>query len=157
MSILAGYAKSMDIRARRQAAGMSQAALARAARVPQPNISAYENGRRRPTAEVLERIATALDVPLAVRLDTHRDAIVAAVTEHHAMHPRLFGSIARGDAGVGSDVDLLVDFTDEASLLDEVGLRLALRDLLEVEVDVVGSDSLRGDVRDRILHEAIPL
>ncbi|UUZ45914.1 hypothetical protein LP422_08550 [Janibacter limosus] len=32
-----------------------------------------------------------------------------------------------------------------------------LRDLLEVEVDVVGSDSLRGDVRDRILHEAIPL
>ncbi|WP_376715076.1 helix-turn-helix domain-containing protein [Janibacter limosus] len=93
--------------------------------MPQPNISAYENGRRRPTAEVLERIATALDVPLAVRLDTHRDAIVAAVTEHHAMHPRLFGSIARGDAGVGSDVDLLVDFTDEASLLDEVGLRLA--------------------------------
>ncbi|WP_442905339.1 hypothetical protein [Janibacter sp. Soil728] len=37
--------------------------------------------------------------------------------------------MARGDAAQGADLDLIVDFTDEASLLDEVGLRLALRDL----------------------------
>lgn len=136
---------------------MSQTALARAARVAQPNLSAYENGRRTPTPEVLDRIAAALDTPLAERLRTHRDAILAAVTEHHAEHPRLFGSLARGDADNASDVDLLVDFTAAASLLDEVGLRLALEDLLEAEVDVVGSDSLRGDVRDRILSESVPL
>ena len=56
---------------------------------------------------------------------------------HHAASPRVFGSVARGDDQPGSDVDLLVDFTDEASLLDEVGLRLALADLLQVSVDVV--------------------
>jgi predicted nucleotidyltransferase len=52
-------------------------------------------------------------------------------------------------------VDLLVDFTDEASLLDEVGLRLALSDLLLVEVDVVAEDSLRGSIRERVLREAV--
>ncbi|HEY9563649.1 MAG TPA: nucleotidyltransferase domain-containing protein [Nocardioides sp.] len=71
------------------------------------------------------------------------------------MSPRVFGSVARGEDEPGSDVDLLVDFTEEATLLDEVGLRLALRDLLRVEVDVVAADSLRGEFRDRVLCEAV--
>ncbi len=65
--------------------------------------------------------------------------------------------MARGDDEPGSDVDLVVDFTEEASLLDEVGLRLALRDLLQVEVDVVASDGLRGAFRERVLSEAVPV
>jgi predicted nucleotidyltransferase len=48
-----------------------------------------------------------------------------------------------------------VEFTDEASLLDEVGLRLALSDLLQVEVDVVSVDALRGSMRERVLREAV--
>lgn len=71
--------------------------------------------------------------------------------------PRVFGSVARGDDEPGSDVDFLVDYTSEASLLDEVGLRLALTELLQVSVDVVGSDSLRGSFRDRVLSEAVPV
>ncbi len=67
----------------------------------------------------------------------------------------VFGSIARGEDTAGSDVDLLVEFTDEASLLDEVGLRLALSDLLQVEVDVVSVDALRGSIRERVLREAV--
>ena len=65
--------------------------------------------------------------------------------------------MARGDDEPGSDVDIVVDFDEEASLLDEVGLRLALRDLLQVEVDVVASDGLRGEFRDRVLSEAVPV
>ena len=60
----------------------------------------------------------------------------------------------RGDDEPGSDVDLLVDFTDEATLLDETGLRLALADLLGAEVDVVAADSLKGGMRERVLREA---
>jgi predicted nucleotidyltransferase len=65
--------------------------------------------------------------------------------------------VARGDDDSRSDVDFVVDFTDDASLLDEVGLRLALRDLLQIEVDVVASDGLRGAFRDRVLSEAVPV
>ena len=146
---------SVDIRAKRRAAGLSQSQLARAAKVPQPNLSAYENGRRVPSPEVLDRIQRALEVRPSTRVTQHRDSIRALVAEHHAVAPRLFGSVARGDDEPGSDVDLLVEFTDEASLLDEIGLRLALADLLQVEVDVVAADTLKGRVRERVLQEAV--
>ena len=146
---------SVDIRAERRAVGLSQSQLARAAGVPQPNLSAYENGRRVPSPEVLERIRRALAVRPSARVQQHRDSIRALVAKHHAAAPRIFGSVARGDDQPGSDVDLLVDFTDEASLLDEIGLRLALADLLRVDVDVVAADSLRGPMRERVLGEAV--
>lgn len=136
---------------------MSQAELARAARVPQPNISAYENGRRQPSAEVRDRIRRALVGTLNERPFRHRDEIHRIVAEHHATAPRVFGSVARGEETATSDIDLLVDFTPEAGLLDEIGLRLALTDLLHVEVDVVASDTLRGEFRERVLREAVAL
>lgn len=136
---------------------MTQSQLARAARVSQPNLSAYENGRRVPSPAVLDRIMRALVGRPSVRVAVHREAIRELVARHHASDPRVFGSVARGDDEPGSDIDLVVDFTEEASLLDEVGLRLALRDLLQVEVDVVASDGLRGAFRDRVLSEAVPV
>lgn len=151
------YAGGMDIRSERIAAGMSQSELARAARVPQPNLSAYENGRRNPSPEVRERIARALRTRPSSRLEKHRSAIRDLVRAHHAAAPRVFGSVARGEDEADSDIDLLVEFTDEASLLDEVGLRLALQDLLQVEVDVVAVDTLHGEFRDRALKEAVPV
>lgn len=141
----------------RRAAGMSQAQLARAARVSQPNLSAYENGRRAPSPEVLDRLVLALAGRPSARVDLHRDEIRLIVSQHHARSPRVFGSIARGEDLPGSDIDLLVDYTDEATLLDELGLRLALADLLQVDVDVVAADSLRGSVRERVLREAVPV
>lgn len=147
----------MDIRAQRLAAGMNQSQLARAAEVSQPNLSAYENGRRVPSAAVLERISRSLAGRPSARVEAHRQDIRDLAKRHHAIHPRVFGSVARGEDQPGSDVDFLVAFDDEASLLDEVALRLALGDLLQVEVDVVAEDSLRGSLRERVLAEALPL
>lgn len=145
----------VDIRVERRAVGLSQSQLARAAGVPQPNLSAYEHGRRVPSPEVLEQINRALSVRPSARVKQHRDSIRALVAKHHAVAPRTFGSVARGDDEPGSDVDLRVEFTDEASLLDEIGLRLALADLLRAEVDVVAADSLTGRIRERVLREAV--
>lgn len=85
------------------------------------------------------------------------EAIRLLVAAHRAMNPRVFGSVARGEDDADSDVDLLVEFTDEATLLDEVGLRLALTDLLHVDVDVIALDTLRGAMRARVLRDALPL
>jgi len=93
----------------------------------------------------------------SARIAEHRDAILGLVAAHRGHDARLFGSVARGDDGPGSDVDVLVEFTDEATLLDEVGLRLALNDLLGVDVDVMAADTLRGEMRDRIFREAVPV
>lgn len=85
------------------------------------------------------------------------EAIRLLVAAHQGMNPRVFGSVARGEDDADSDVDLLVEFTDEATLLDEVGLRLALSDLLHVDVDVIALDTLRGAMRARVLRDALPL
>jgi uncharacterized protein len=147
----------VDIGSERRAAGLSQAQLARAAGVAQPNLSAYENGRRVPSPDVVQRIRRALLGRPSTRLELHREAVRAAVQAHHARDARVFGSVARGDDRPGSDVDLLVTFTDSASLLDEVGLRLTLTELLGVDVDVVAEDSLSGEFRRRVLAEAVPV
>ncbi len=46
LSITHFYTEPVDIRVERWAVGRSQSQLARTAGVPQPNLSAYENGRR---------------------------------------------------------------------------------------------------------------
>ena len=147
----------MDIRAERQAAGMSQSQLAREAHVSQPNLSAYENGRRKPSPAVLDRLRRVLIGRPSDRVRRHRDDIRRIVEAHHAREPRIFGSVARGADATASDLDLLVEFTPDASLLDEIGLRLALVDLLRIDVDIVAEDTLRGRLRDRILREAVAL
>lgn len=74
-----------------------------------------------------------------------------------ATNLRVFGSVARGDSGAGSDVDLLVDLEPGRSLLDLGGLVMDLSDVLGVEVDVVTEPGLTPRVRARVLAEAVAL
>jgi len=92
-----------------------------------------------------------------VTLDSLRHDRKAAIDQvarkHGARNIRVFGSVARGDNQAASDVDFLVDFDKDRTLFDLIALRLDLRDLLGVEVDVVTPNSLRY-IRDRVLAEA---
>jgi predicted nucleotidyltransferase len=68
----------------------------------------------------------------------------------------VFGSVARGDDGIQSDIDFLVDFEASRSLVDVAGLILDLQDILEVPVDVVEVSTLVPGDED-ILADAITL
>jgi predicted nucleotidyltransferase/DNA-binding XRE family transcriptional regulator len=143
----------LDARAR---AGLSQSQLARRAGVPQPNLSAYEAGRVQPRPETLARILAATAERPSVVLGRKRDRVLELARHRKAVTVRVFGSIARGTDAVGSDVDLLVTFAPDASLLDAAGLVLDLENLLGVHVDVM-SDRAEGAIRDRAVAEAVPL
>ena len=65
----------------------------------------------------------------------------------------LFGSLVRGDFHEKSDIDLLVEFEGRKSLLDLVGLKLELEELLEREVDILTYRSLHPLLKERILDE----
>lgn len=96
-------------------------------------------------------------VTLRTLREEKRDAVLDLARRHGAANVRVFGSVARGEATPGSDVDLLVEWEPGRSLLDHAGLVLDLQDLLGAPVEVGTEKSLHWYVRERVLAEALPL
>lgn len=86
-----------------------------------------------------------------------RREILAIAARHGARNVRIFGSVARGDANPGSDVDILIELEPGRTLLDHAALLLELEALLGCRVDVVTTPGLRPRIRDRVLSEAVAL
>ena len=95
------------------------------------------------------------EVPSLESLRKVRSEILAAAARHGASNVRVYGSVARGEAGPDSDIDLLVDMGDGRSLLDLAGLHLELEDLLGFQVEI-GTD-VKPRLRERVHAEAIAL
>ncbi len=91
-----------------------------------------------------------------LRVD-RRLEILRLARKRGARNLRVFGSVARGEAQQGSDLDLLVEWEPGRSLLDHAGLVQDLQDLLGMKVHIGTEKSLHWYVRERILREATPL
>jgi uncharacterized protein len=96
-------------------------------------------------------------VELAELLTAKREEILQIAARHGASDVRIFGSVARGEAGPESDVDILVALAADRSLLDLIGLWQDLEDLLGRKVDVVTDGGLNERIRERVLGEAVVL
>ncbi|HZK82291.1 MAG TPA: nucleotidyltransferase family protein [Humisphaera sp.] len=98
---------------------------------------------------------------MITREDIHnrRKEIESLAARHGAHDVRIFGSVARGDTTETSDLDLLVRFEPDRSLMDHGMLIEELQKLLGVRVDVVSERALSQQDRfsDRLLREAVPL
>ena len=87
-------------------------------------------------------------------LRAKRSDILRVADRWGARNVRVFGSVARGDTSHPGDVDFLVDFAPDRSLLDHGGFLNDLEILLGVPVDVVSERGLRPRFRERVLQEA---
>ena len=87
----------------------------------------------------------------------NRHLIRQVVEAHRARNPRVFGSVPRGEDADGSDLDVLVDAAEGATLFDIAAMELALEQLLGVPVHVVSSGALQGALRERVLAQAKPI
>jgi predicted nucleotidyltransferase len=67
----------------------------------------------------------------------------------------LFGSVARGEAGKESDVDLLVEFDRPIGLFHFFRVQRRLEEILGAHVDLVMRDAVKRQLRDRIFAEAV--
>lgn len=142
------------LREARLRAGLTQEELAARSGVAQPNIGAYETGRRKPSAAMVRRIMTAARPRPSTLLREHRAEVLALAAANHAADVRVFGSIARGEDTSDSDIDLLVRFEPGASLFDLVRFAESLEDVLGVHVDVLsenGLDDRHQEIRDQAL------
>lgn len=86
-----------------------------------------------------------------------REAILEIARRHGAHDVRIFGSVARGDATEASDLDLIVRFDPDRSLIDHGMLIEELQEFLGVKVDVVSEGGMRDRFRKRVMREAVPL
>ena len=91
------------------------------------------------------------------KIRAKRDEIYAIARRHKAEKLWVFGSCARKEERPDSDVDLLVKFGDDASLLDIVHIRDDARELLSREVDVVSDRGLSPYIGKYIQMEAVPI
>jgi predicted nucleotidyltransferase len=89
-------------------------------------------------------------------LMSQRERILDLAEKHGVYNVRIFGSVARGEAGPDSDVDFLVEVRPGVGL-GFLTLWNELEDLLGREVDLVPEESLRQSIRERVLREATPL
>lgn len=79
--------------------------------------------------------------------------------KYGASNPLLFGSVARGDATSGSDIDILVEMNPEDGnlLMRASGLLEETRELLGKDIDIFPVQLLKSEVNQQALSEAVPL
>lgn len=65
----------------------------------------------------------------------------------------LFGSCVRGEMTPDSDIDILVEIDSDISLLDFVGLKLELEEVLNRKVDLVEYNTIKPLLRETILSQ----
>lgn len=82
-------------------------------------------------------------------------ALRALADRYGARSLSVFGSVARGEAGPTSDVDLLVDFPSSPTFEQYMDLKLAIEDLLQRPVDLITRTGLRQELTTRIEAEAL--
>jgi predicted nucleotidyltransferase len=74
-----------------------------------------------------------------------------------ASHAAVFGSVARGEAGPGSDIDVLVDLDPDRPMgvFQYARLKLYINEILDGAGDVVNRKTLKPLLRDHILSDAV--
>lgn len=116
---------------------------------------AAEIGRSQPEVSRLLRFHG--PGPLARRLRAQRAEVLGLVRSAGGSNVRVFGSVATGQEREDSDIDLVFTMGRQLSLIELGTLEREVAELLGVPVDLVPDDSIRPDLRARVLAEAAPL
>jgi uncharacterized protein len=86
-----------------------------------------------------------------------REEILKIAAKYGVYNIRVFGSVARGEARDNSDVDFLVEMEPGRNLLDRIGLKQDLEELLGRSVDIAKTSNLHDLIREKVLREAVAL
>ena len=90
-------------------------------------------------------------------LEILRQQIPMLTERYNVETLEVFGSYVRSEQKKDSDLDVLVTFKEDPSLLTFIAIENYLSDLLGVKVDLVMKDSLKPKIGGQILREAIPV
>lgn len=85
------------------------------------------------------------------------ELLKSAASLHGIVRLQVFGSVARGEDGPESDLDLLVSVEPGRRLLDVIGFCQEAEDALGRKIDVVTEGGLSPYLKQRVLAEAVSL
>lgn len=92
---------------------------------------------------------------MSTNVDTIKRKAVPILKEAGIKRSSLFGSIVRGEAKRGSDIDMLVEPPEDMSLFGFIDLQERLEKALKRKVDLGEYSTLKPRIKDRILSKQI--
>jgi hypothetical protein len=99
----------------------------------------------------------AMENSILIQLQKDSKKIKQLARKHGAKTVSVFGSVARREDQPNSDIDLLVEFDESASLFDLINLKLELEEIYNRKVDIVTPNSLHKKIVAPVMNEAIQL
>ncbi len=92
-----------------------------------------------------------------MQIEKYKKTIIPILLKNDVDEAGIFGSFARNEAKLDSDIDILVHFKDRKSLFDLARLELELEKEAQRKVEVITYDSINPLIRNRILKEEVKI
>lgn len=86
-----------------------------------------------------------------------KEDTIDILKSHGVTRAALFGSVVRGELTPKSDIDMLIDIKEDASLLDIIRLKLMLEDVIKRPVDLVEYSAIKAALKELILKEQVTI
>lgn len=90
-------------------------------------------------------------------LKHHREEILASAAKHGVKNVRVFGSVARGEERPDSDIDLLINVTEDCDAFGFLHFQQDMEEIFHRKVDIVFESGLFHALRPIVMTEAKPL
>ncbi len=91
------------------------------------------------------------------QINNYREAIIPILLKNDVDKAGIFGSFARNEANVDSDIDILVHFKGRKGLFDLAKLEMELEKEAQRKVEVITYDSINPLIKERILKEEVKI
>lgn len=88
-----------------------------------------------------------------MKISIDQNQIIKVCNKQNIVYLGLFGSQSRGEAGVNSDVDILIDFEETKSYFQLAKVQEELEDIFKKKIDLVLRSNIKDVLRPYILKD----
>ncbi|MHA1241810.1 MAG: nucleotidyltransferase family protein [Promethearchaeota archaeon] len=91
------------------------------------------------------------------QIEKYKEILLEILKKHEVKKASFFGSIVREEMTIDSDIDLIIEFKGDKSLLDLAALQIELEETLRLKVDILTYNSIHPLLKDQILAEQVEI
>ena len=92
---------------------------------------------------------------IMMSLDEIKKELIPILARYNIKKASIFGSVARGESTNSSDIDILIELSDEASLLDFIEIKMEIEEKLGHNIDLVEFNAIKPALKNRILNDQV--